>query len=606
MLGVQIDHPNASITAHRADRNLQLNTYGSRSSNPSRLTSSSTETKRSDKMKLNIKAVRSGQINLHSKEVADTSALTVMEFKQEISSIVSLPAENIRLVCEGRVLENQYALSHYNLVDDCTIHCLEYVQQQAPSSASQVLDPNPQSQQEEMMASLMNDPMIESMMSSPEMMQMMIQMNPQLQQMCEQNPDVRRILEDPETMQQSMRAMRNPQLMREMMRNADRGMANLNTIPGGEDALRRLHNEIVDPLTDAMASGREGGASAESAADRYSQNEIPTAPLANPFDQSRNQPAGGAGAGAGRPGAAAPGMGGANPFMGMGMGGGLSGMGGAGTSPFGGLGGGGLFGMPPPPAGGAAPGAPGAGAMPFGNLASLFGSLSGGATSSTASRAPAGDEFKIEFKYQQRRITHICKKSCTVRDLKGELEPLVNFRRVYVRLIKDGTVWDNEKVVSDYLPASSATTDTHTVYVLKNVETGQREVPLLPTSPAGLAGGPFGGALGGSAGGAPGTGGNADLLNLLLGGGAAGGAAGASPFLFPPQQAGVAGLNPFPAGGGGGLGTMAAALGNPRDRFSTQLGQLRAMGFEDEDQCLRILAEVDGDVSRALDRLFGS
>lgn len=59
-----------------------------------------------------------------------------------------------------------------------------------------------------------------------------MRMNPQLQEMMERNPEVARLLEDPEMLQQSMRAMRNPQLMREMMRNADRGMANLNAVSG--------------------------------------------------------------------------------------------------------------------------------------------------------------------------------------------------------------------------------------------------------------------------------------------------------------------------------------------------------------------------------------
>ena len=59
-----------------------------------------------------------------------------------------------------------------------------------------------------------------------------MRMNPQLQEMMDNNPELARIMEDPEMLQQSMRAMRNPQLMREMMRNADRGMANLNAVSG--------------------------------------------------------------------------------------------------------------------------------------------------------------------------------------------------------------------------------------------------------------------------------------------------------------------------------------------------------------------------------------
>ena len=60
-------------------------------------------------------------------------------------------------------------------------------------------------------------------------------------------------------------------------------------------------------------------------------------------------------------------------------------------------------------------------------------------------------------------------------------------------------------------------------------------------------------------------------------------------------------VNQFTDPGGGGMAAAGgSALGaNPAGGFDP-------MGFEDEDRCLRILGEVDGDVSRALDRLFGS
>jgi len=35
--------------------------------------------------------------------------------------------------------------------------------------------------------------------------------------------------------------------------------------------------------------------------------------------------------------------------------------------------------------------------------------------------------------------------------LKGELEPLVRFRRVYIRLLRNGTVWQKDKPLSEYI-----------------------------------------------------------------------------------------------------------------------------------------------------------
>merc|ERR1712032_833263 len=85
------------------------------------------------------------------------------------------------------------------------------------------------------------------------MMRSMIRMNPQLNQLMERQPEIARLLEDPEVLQQSMRMAANPSLMREMTRNADRAIGQLDVMPGGHNALVRAHQEVADPLFDALA-----------------------------------------------------------------------------------------------------------------------------------------------------------------------------------------------------------------------------------------------------------------------------------------------------------------------------------------------------------------
>merc|ERR1719401_2225167 len=104
----------------------------------------------------------------------------------------------------------------------------------------------------------MNSPMVQQMMSDPEMMRSMIRMNPQLNQLMEQRPEIARMLEDPEVMQQSMQMMRNPSLMREMQRNADRAIGNLDVMPGGHNALVHAHEDVVDPLMAAFSGSGHG------------------------------------------------------------------------------------------------------------------------------------------------------------------------------------------------------------------------------------------------------------------------------------------------------------------------------------------------------------
>merc|ERR1719310_1016077 len=97
-------------------------------------------------------------------------------------------------------------------------------------------------------------------MSNPETMRSMMRMNPQMNQLLEQRPEIARLLEDPEMLQQSMQMMRNPSLMREMQRNADRAIGQLDAMPGGHNALVRAHEEMIDPIMSAMSSSGQDGA----------------------------------------------------------------------------------------------------------------------------------------------------------------------------------------------------------------------------------------------------------------------------------------------------------------------------------------------------------
>jgi len=74
----------------------------------------------------------------------------------------------------------------------------------------------------------------------------------------------------------------------------------------------------------------------------------------------------------------------------------------------------------------------------------------------------------------------------------------------------------------------------------------------------------------------------------------------------PSAQPGGALAQPGGSPGAMDEAALAAAAGNPmvRARFATQLEGLLAMGFSDEQKCLQALVQCDGNVDRALDRLF--
>merc|ERR1719301_457162 len=77
-------------------------------------------------------------------------------------------------------------------------------------------------------------------------------------------------------MREHLQAIMDPQMRAMMMRNVDRSMSNLETVPGGMDALRRMHNDIADPMYDALQGGQEGGANRPTGTPNYdNQNDQP-------------------------------------------------------------------------------------------------------------------------------------------------------------------------------------------------------------------------------------------------------------------------------------------------------------------------------------------
>jgi len=108
-------------------------------------------------------------------------------------------------------------------------------------------------QNPEMLSSMMNSPMMQSLMSNPEIMRNMIQNNPEMQRVMDQNPQLRAVLDDPELMRRSMEMMRDPSSMQNMMRNQELAMSQIENLPGGFNALRRMYEDVQEPMMDAMS-----------------------------------------------------------------------------------------------------------------------------------------------------------------------------------------------------------------------------------------------------------------------------------------------------------------------------------------------------------------
>jgi ubiquilin len=73
-------------------------------------------------------------------------------------------------------------------------------------------------QNPEMMAQIMNSPIMQQLTNNPELIRNMMMANPQMRALMDQNPQLAHMLNDPETLRQSLQMARNPALLQEMMR----------------------------------------------------------------------------------------------------------------------------------------------------------------------------------------------------------------------------------------------------------------------------------------------------------------------------------------------------------------------------------------------------
>ncbi|KAE8664650.1 Ubiquitin domain-containing protein DSK2b [Hibiscus syriacus] len=239
---------------------------------------------------------------------------SVGSFKALLAQNCDIPSDQQRLIYKGRILKDDESLQSYGLLADHTVHLVRGFAPSSPPPAAttniaadstapgvtrgigstegaglgaslfpglsplgsggggaaaggggfglfgsglpefeqvqQQLTENPN-----MMREIMNTPAIQSLMNSPELMRSLIMSNPQMREIIDRNPELGHVLNDPSILQQTLEAARNPELMREMMRNTDRAMSNIEASPEGYNMLRRMYENVQEPFLNATTMG---------------------------------------------------------------------------------------------------------------------------------------------------------------------------------------------------------------------------------------------------------------------------------------------------------------------------------------------------------------
>lgn len=63
-------------------------------------------------------------------------------------------------------------------------------------------------------------------------------------------------MNNPQLLRQTLELARNPSMLQELMRSHDRAMSNLESIPGGYNALQRMYRDIQEPMLSAATDPR--------------------------------------------------------------------------------------------------------------------------------------------------------------------------------------------------------------------------------------------------------------------------------------------------------------------------------------------------------------
>ncbi|XP_047312118.1 ubiquitin domain-containing protein DSK2b-like isoform X2 [Impatiens glandulifera] len=240
----------------------------------------------------------------------------VRSFKSVLALNCDIPADQQRLIYKGRILKDDETLESYGLEAEHTVHLVRGFAQSSspntvaaantgiPSSTPNTRQGGPEesgafgglgseaslfpgldlngigggtgglfgaglpdfenmqrqfTQNPNIMRDIMNMPVVQNLMNNPDIIQNLIMNNPQMREVIDRNPELAHVLNDPATLRQTMEAARNPELLREMMRNTDRAMNNIESSPEGFNMLRRMYENVQEPFLNATTMAGDTG-----------------------------------------------------------------------------------------------------------------------------------------------------------------------------------------------------------------------------------------------------------------------------------------------------------------------------------------------------------
>eukprot|EP01084_Bolivina_argentea_P100627 180609_1 len=204
--------------------------------------------------------------------------LTIYDLKAICWEELDAPPEQQTLLYKGVVCKDEDTLESIKITDNSSLIVLLKKPQNKPpkpatnneqktddqstnndtNSVQNAMPRNPLSMQQslmqnpELLQQMMNSPMMKQMFNNPDILQSIFNSSPQMQKLLEKNPELRHAMKDPAFMKQMMRAATDPKYRQELMQNQDRTLRNIESMPGGFNALSRMYNQVQNPMESAL------------------------------------------------------------------------------------------------------------------------------------------------------------------------------------------------------------------------------------------------------------------------------------------------------------------------------------------------------------------
>lgn len=197
-------------------------------------------TNKSEKLSLIVKSSSRKEIM----EISDDT--TISNFKELIATKFSVDAQSLRLIYAGRILKDADTIKSLNIKNGYTVYVVVKPSAQSNSRLNNEVAPTYPNLQRTLSRDL-----LQYYVNTPDILRSMLNNNPALQQVIQRNPEIGHIINNPRLLQEAMEVMQNPNVANEFVRSADRAMSNIESLPGGFNALQQMYHDIEEPLMDA-------------------------------------------------------------------------------------------------------------------------------------------------------------------------------------------------------------------------------------------------------------------------------------------------------------------------------------------------------------------